>query len=404
MRTWMRLVVVAISFLALAVALVSAVSGQSASWEASFGSTHIEEGYSAQQTVDGGYILLGVTLSKGAGQTDFWLIKTNSAGEREWDQTFGGTMDDWGRGVKQTKDGGYILVGSTFSFGAGKADVWLIKTDTNGVKKWARVFGGAEVDLGYAVQQTTDGGYILIGYTESKGAGRADVWLIKTDSSGVKEWEKTFGGSQWDAGYSVQQTRDGGYILVGHTKSKGEGKSSDVWLIKADATGNKLWEKIYGGRQEDVGRWVEQTQDGGYILVGWTKSKGSGGADIWLVKTNASGVRQWEKTFGGVGNDWSRCVQQTQDGGYILLGSTASFTAEQSYDFWLIKTDATGNRQWDRMYGTPYWDRGRFLQQTRDGGYILIGYKFTVKEQRDHQLWLIKTDSSGQLKSKAQSS
>ncbi len=394
MRVCSRLLAVVVSLLALAVGLVSAASGQPASWEASFGGTHIEKGYSVQQAVDGGYILLGVTLSKGADQTDFWLIKTNSAGEMEWDQTFGGTMDDWGRGVKQTKDGGYILVGSTFSFGAGKADIWLIKTDANGVKKWARVFGGAEVDLGCAVQQTTDGGYILVGHTQSKGAGRADLWLIKTNSTGIKEWERTFGGSQWDAGYSVQQTRDGGYILVGHTKSKGEGKS-DVWLIKADATGNKLWEKIYGGRQEDVGRWVEQTQDGGYILVGWTKSKGSGGADIWLIKTNANGVKQWEKTFGGVGNDWSRCVQQTQDGGYILLGSTASFTAEQSYDFWLIKTDVNGNRQWDRMYGTPYWDRGRFLQQTNDGGYILIGYKFTVKDQRDHQLWVIKTDSSG---------
>jgi len=394
MRTWMRLVVVAILFQALGVALVVAASGQPASWEASFGGTYIEKGYSVQQTVDGGYILLGVTMSKGAGQTDFWLIKTNSAGEMEWDKTFGGTMDDWGRGVKQTRDGGYILVGSTFSFGAGKADVWLIKTDVNGVKKWARVFGGAEVDLGCAVQQTTDGGYILVGHTQSKGAGRADVWLIKTNSTGIKEWERTFGGSRWDAGYSVQQTHDGGYIVVGHTKSKGEGES-DVWLIKADASGNKLWERIYGGRQEDVGRWVKQTQDGGYILVGWTKSKGSGGADIWLIKTNAKGVRQWEKTFGGVGNDWSRCVQQTQDGGYILLGSTASFTAEQSYDFWLIKTDATGNSQWDRMYGTPYWDRGRFLDQTQDGGYVLTGYKFTLKEQRDYQLWVIKTDPSG---------
>jgi hypothetical protein len=394
MRGCKSLLSVVVSLLVAAVGLASAASAPSTSWEASYGGRHLEMGYSVQQTVDGGYILLGVTLSKGAGQTDFWLIKTNSVGEMEWDQTFGGTMDDWGRGVQQTKDGGYILVGSTFSFGAGKADVWLIKTDANGAKKWARVFGGAEVDLGYAVQQTTDGGYILIGYTQSKGAGRADVWLIKTSSTGSKEWERTFGGSQWDAGYSVQQTRDGGYILVGHTKSKGEGKS-DVWLIKTDATGNKLCEKVYGGKEEDVGRWVEQTQDGGYVLVGWTKSKGSGGADIWLVKTNANGVKQWEKTFGGNGNDWSRCVQQTQDGGYILLGSTASFTAEQSYDFWLIKTDANGNRQWDRMYGTPYWDRGRFLQQTRDGGYILIGYKFTVKEQRDHQLWLIKTDSSG---------
>jgi len=394
MRGCKSLLSVVVSLLVAAVGLASAASAPSTSWEASYGGRHLEMGYSVQQTVDGGYILLGVTLSKGAGRTDFGLIKTNSAGEMEWDQTFGGTMDDWGRCVRQTRDGGYILVGSTFSFGAGKADVWLIKTDANGVKKWARVFGGAEVDLGYAVQQTTDGGYILIGYTQSKGAGSADAWLIKTDSTGIKEWERTFGGSQWDAGYSVQQTRDGGYLLLGHTKSKGEGKS-DVWLIKTDGAGNKLWEKVYGGKEEDVGRWVEQTQDGGYVLVGWTKSKGAGGADIWLIRTNASGVRQWEKTFGGDGDDWGRCVQQTQDGGYILLGSTVSFTAEHSYDFWLIKVDANGKMLWDKTHGTPYWDRGRYVQQTKDGGYILIGFKFVPEERGDYQIWLIKTDPSG---------
>lgn len=390
-----RIVYLTIGIIVVGTACCIGAQTLSPSWEVSFGGPKFDKGYSVQQTTGGGYILLGTTLSKGAGQADFWLIKTDSNGAMLWDRTFGGKGDDWGRCVKQTADGGYILLGSTSSFGAGNADFWLIKTDQNGVKLWERVFGGANADLGYAVQQTQDGGYILVGYTQSKGAGSADVLLIKTSANGVKEWERTFGGNQWDAGYSVEQTHDGGYILLGHTKSMGAGKS-DIWLIKTSAHGERVWERVYGGKEDDVGRWVQQVKDGGYILVGSTKSQGAGGVDIWLIRTNANGVKQWERTFGGKGNDWGRCVEQTLDGGYILLGSTSSFGAEGSYDFWLIKTDANGNKEWEKTYGTAYWDRGRSLQQTQDGGYVLVGFKFSVeKGQGDYQLWLIKTNSSG---------
>jgi len=380
--------------LVAAICLGQAVLASPPFWETSYGGDRLEMGYSVQQTVDGGYILLGVTLSKGAGQRDAWLIKTDDKGKPLWDSTFGGGKDDWGRCVRQTVDGGYILAGSTFSLGAGQADAWLIKTDASGAKQWERVFGGSEVDLGCAVQQTDDGGYVLVGWTESKGAGSADAWLIKTNRNGLREWERTFGGGNWDAGYSVEQTSDGGYVLLGHTKSRGAGKS-DAWLIKTDARGNQLWETVYGGPDDDVGRWLRQTRDGGYILVGWTKSKGAGGADIWLIRTDADGTRQWERTFGGGGDDWGRCVQQTRDGGCILLGSTTSFNAEHSYDFWLIKVDGHGTKLWDKTFGTPYWDRGRHVEQTTDGGYVLIGYKFVFEERGDYQIWLIKTDSHG---------
>ncbi|MCK4393021.1 hypothetical protein KAX17_08960, partial [Candidatus Bipolaricaulota bacterium] len=188
-------------------------------------------GYSVQQTSDGGYILFGGTGSYGAGDGDFWLIKTDAHGNKEWERTFGGSESNWGWSAQQTSDGGYILLGCTESYGAGDGDFWLIKTDAQGNKQWQKTFGGSEDDQGHSVHQTSDGGYMFLGYTESYGAGSADFWLIKTDSQGNKQWDRTFGGSEDDGSISVQQTEDGGYILLGCTSSYGAG-GLDFWLIK----------------------------------------------------------------------------------------------------------------------------------------------------------------------------
>jgi hypothetical protein len=193
----------------------------------------------------------------------------------------GASLDE-GRSVQQTSDGGFIIVGYTASFGAG--DVWLIKTDADGNKLWDRTFGGSMVDRGYSVQQTSDGGFIIVGWTWSFGAGGPDVWLIKTDADGNKLWDRTFGGSDWDEGYSVQQTSDGGFILVGWTWSFGAG-GPDVWLIKTDADGNKLWDRTFGGSMVDRGFSVQQTSDGGFIIVGATTSFGAGDYDVLLIKS-----------------------------------------------------------------------------------------------------------------------
>ena len=255
-----------------------------------------------------------------------------------WEQTYGGTDEDWGYSVQQTQDGGYIITGRTESFGNGEGDVYLIKTDGSGNELWNKTFGGTSNDYGHSVQQTQDGGYIITGSTSSFGNFGYDVWLIKTDGSGNEQWNQTFGGTN---SYSVQQTQDGGYIITGSTQSF-VGVDYDVYLIKTDGSGNELWTKTFGETSNDFGLSVQQTSDGGYIMTGPTRSFGNGNNDFWLIKTDENGIEQWTKTFGGTDEDLGQSVQQTQDGGYIITGMTSSF-GNGSLDVYVIKTNQFGN-------------------------------------------------------------
>ena len=331
--------------------LISTLSGQG--WTRTFGGSSIDSGQSVQQTSDGGYIILGYTGSYGNVGYNFWLIKTDSEGIEEWNQIFDIGDIDYGLFVQETHDEGYILLGTTFSFLTDHSDVWLIKTDSQGEEEWNQTFGGSDDDFGNSVQQTTDGGYIIIGYTESYGNGDLDVWLIKTDSQGNEEWDQTFGGSQSDYGYSVKQIRDEGYVITGYTRSYEDDGEDDIHLIKTDPQGNELWSQTFGGSEIDYGFSVEQTTDDGYVITGSTGSYGNGLSDIWLIKTDSQGNEEWNQTFGGSENDTGTSVIQTTDGGYIIIGNTMSF-GNGVVDVWLIKTNSDGTLESFESSNNPY--------------------------------------------------
>jgi hypothetical protein len=337
-------------------------------WSKTFGGADYDVGYSVQQTSDGGYIVAGLTQSSGAGGKDVYLIKTDSSGIEQWCNTFGGTENDEGRSVQVAPDGGFIIAGYTLSFGAGDEDVYLIKTDTAGLEQWHQTFGGDATDIGNCVELTNDGGYVIAGNTQSFGVAYYDIYLIKTDSSGIEQWHRTYGHNYYDYGKAVQQTSDGGYIIVGSSYSFGA--SYDVYLIKTDSNGNMQWERFFGGVGWDEGYDVAQTADGGYILVGATFS--SADFDVYLIKTNCNGIEQWSRTFGGEGIDYGLSVEQAVDGGYIVSGLTQTDSL-MDLEVYLLKIDISGNELWEECIGGENDDEGLSLKQTSEGGYIIAG-------------------------------
>ena len=355
-------------------------------WGCTFGGEEADKTYDFQQTLDGGFIMTGWTGSFGMGQHDVWLIKTDTNGTEQWNRTFGGGSYDEGWAVLQT-DGGYLIAGETASYGSGSSDAWLIKTNSTGHELWNRTFGGAESsdDEAHAVVETPDGGYLVAGSTQPFVSAISDVWLIKTDSSGNEAWNKTVGGPAGDNAFSLQRTADNGYIIVGDTASYGSG-GSDVWLIKINASGHELWNSTFGGLNQDNGRSVNQTEDGGYIIAGYTMSYGAGDLDIWLIKADGMGHEQWNRTFGGASFDLGYAVEETSDGRFILAG-----TITEWYDknVWLIATNPTGTEEWREKVGGSSWDEVSAVHQTSDGSYLIAGATESYGAG-DYDAWLVK--------------
>lgn len=315
----------------------------------------------------------------------------------EWSNAYGGPNDDYARSVNVTRDGGYIVTGATASYGSGDYDVLLMKINSSGRVQWSAAFGGSDNEYGNCVQQTDDGGYIIAGDRSPVGGDDAtyDALLIKTDPEGNHQWNKTFGGSQGDLFHSVKQTKDGGYIISGWTRSPEFGAQyADAWLLKTDSQGNQTWSKIYGGPLHEEALSVQQTNDGEYILTGFTSSFGAGSNDAWLLKTSSNGTELWNKTFGGPNRDDADSGQPTRDGGYILAGHSASGDDLESWDVWLVKADSVGNLLWSKTYGGPNWDEARSVQETDDCGYIIAGQTESYGAG-DRDVWVIKTDSKG---------
>ncbi|MCD4706476.1 MAG: T9SS type A sorting domain-containing protein [Candidatus Sabulitectum sp.] len=311
-------------------------------WYKVIGREYSDRGYSIQITADGGYIITGSSeANAGSDALDVYLVRTDSNGDTLWTRTYGGSLKDEGECVVVTEDQGYMIAGYTYSYGAGDKDFYLIRTDSSGDTLWTKTYGGSGDDLAWSVAVVPDGGFIVSGRTKSYGAGSWDVWLLRIDADGEMIWNKTYGGGSWDSGLEVQCTPDGGFIVHGYTMSFGAG-NTDYYLLKTDASGNLLWSRTYGGSHYDNGTCIEQLPGGGYLLGGYTKSFGDTDGDFWIIRTDANGDSLWSQIYGGSGIEALNGMDLTLDGGYILAGKTRSYGSSSSVWLLRIEQDLTG--------------------------------------------------------------
>jgi uncharacterized delta-60 repeat protein len=347
-----------------------------AQWARTYGGIDFDRAFFVQQTSDGGYVAAGYTASGGAGISDFWVLKLSLAGVIEWQYAYGGSGDDVAYAVQETSDGGYVIAGYTYSFGAGESDYWIIKLTSEGDIEWQFTYGGIGDDAAYAIQETSDGGYIVAGYTRFFGASTSDTWILKLTSEGDIEWQHNYGGTGDDKAYSVQETGDGGYIVAGSTQYLSP-PGHDFWVLKLTSAGFFEWQRIYGGFGDDVAYYIQETSDEGYIVAGDSDSFGNKKSELWILKLTSIGEIEWESIYGGSDNDYLNCVQETSDGGYIVSGYTDSFGAGDS-DILALKLSSTGDIEWQRTYGGSEEDVAYYIQETSDGGYVAAGYTDSI--------------------------
>lgn len=322
--------------------LVKTNSSGDTVWTKTFGGVNDENSSCVHQTNDGGYIIFGETDSFDPTYWKAWLIKTDAFGDTIWTSLLGENRHYFIQSGIELLGGNLIFVGYTKASGAGQEDIWLVKTNESGDIIWTETFGGARNDLSTAIQQTNDGGFIIAASTNSFGAGNYDIWLIRTNADGDTIWTRTYGGTDTDHASDVKQTDDNGFIIAGSTRSFGHVNNyNDAWLIKTDFNGDTIWTKTFGGDVHDGALSVQQTSDGGYIIVGGLGID-SFNRDVWLIKTNSSGDTLWTKTFGGGNWDIGRSIEPTNDGGYVICGDFYS-SASNNYDIWLLKTEPFPN-------------------------------------------------------------
>jgi hypothetical protein len=351
---------------------------ESVIFEKRLGGHEIDNGNDIIMTEDGGFLIAGYTFSKGAGKADAYLVKCNTRGDIEWDKTYGWGENDQVFSVSRTGDRGYIAGGRSESFSEGGRDVYVIKVDNDGDKEWEKIFGGEKEDEANCVIQTMDGGYLVAGMTFSSGAGGGDVYLLKLNKNGELEWEKTYGGKAKDFANHVEQTDDGGFIVAGFG-----GEKQDIYVLKLDEHGNVVWEKMLGGNNFDVGNCIISTADKGYVIAGITQPEAGGKVDVYIVKLNNKGDVRWEREIGGKTHSGSQGVKQLEDGGYIVVGTTKN--NENGIDnVFLLELDPEGNTRWMKTFGGKHIAYGNAVVSPRPGLYVFTGYIYTKKNKEDY--------------------
>jgi len=335
------------------------------------------------------------------GYEDFWVLKLDSLGALQWKKLYGGSDLEEAFSIQLTSDGGYVVAGfaksndGDVSGHQGDFDAWVVKLDSAGEMQWQKCLGGTGWEDALDIQQTAEGGYIVAGRSGTPNGdvtvnhGSLDFWVVKLSNTGQIEWQKSLGGSFLDLAHSVSQTSDGGYIVAGGSNSPDGDVSnvhgnSDYWVVKLNFEGKIEWQKALGGTGTERANDIHQTQDGGYIVIGQSRSHNGdvsgnhGGFDYWVVKLNGTGAIEWQKALGGSGEDYGRAIEQTDDNGYVAIGLAGSFDGDVlgndgGADFWVVKLSETGEIQWQKTLGGSMAETGHAVKQTKDGGFILAG-------------------------------
>jgi len=355
------------------------------------GTPNQEIAYEIIQSSDGGYTCIGATGDFDKEEQDsIYLVKTDVYGNREWIQIYTGGE---GRSIIVTADGGYAILGDSVR-DDGNSNLYLIKVDATGNLQWGRTYGDTtEVDKGYRITITDDGNYILIGTNQNRRGGQQgiDMYIIKTDTQGNIIFDRKYGltGLNNTVG-GVLENNTGNFIWCG-TASRFIGSSLDMRVVLADEEGDLIWDYFFGGDGSEFGFDIQQLSDGGYIIAGSTDSQGAGLADAWLVRLNADGIEQWNKTFGGDQNDYAYAVSSTSDGGFILTGRTESFSGNS--DVFVVKTDSQGNEEWFKTYGGTKFDIGSDILVDPEG-YVILG---TFEFENNTMMGIIKTNATGEI-------
>ena len=391
-------------------------------WQKSLGGTSDDEAYSIWQTSDQGYIVAGSSesddgnVSGNNGNKDCWIVKLDSQGIIQWETNIGGSNNDTVHDIIQTVDGGFIVGAFSSSSDGdvsennGMRDFWIVKLNMSGSIEWENNIGGSSDDILESIIQSSDGGYVAVGFSSSDEFGingQSDAWIIKLNESGVFQWETNLGGSQRDIAFSVDQTTDQGYIIAGYTETNDNKR--DMWITKLDAIGDFSWERSFVGTDNEEAESIEQTSDGGYIISGYSESddgdigENKGGNDAIIIKTDMAGNMQWKKIFGGTGSEGINDIHQTNDGGYIAIGSSSSNDVDVednngATDFWIIRLEPDGSIVWQKNMGDEGNDYAFSIQQTIDGGFIAAGTWYTnitgsgEGTTGDFDYWVIKLE------------
>ena len=418
------------------------------------GGAFTEYAQSIRNTSDGGYIVAAYSNSSANGDVtatnhsigyDYWIIKLDHYGNISWNKLLGGNSNEIAYDIQPTSDGGYIVAGSSQSTASGDVtgtnhgsseDYWIVKLNAAGNITWNKLLGGNASDEAYSIQQTSDGGYIVAGYSYSSangdvtginhGAAQRDYWIVRLDSGGNISWNKLLGGSSEDIVSGIQQTTDGGYIVAGYSNSSANGNVTgtnhgdvDCWVVKLDGSGNITWNKLIGGNMFDYAYTIQQTSDGGYILAGSSATSQNGdvtstihgGSDFLIFKLDAAGNISWNKLLGGNAGEAAYSIQQTTDGGYIVAGTSSSSVSGNvsganrgNDDGWIVKLDASGNITWNKLFGGNNYEGINSIRQTPDGGFIVAGYSnssanndVTEANHGGYDCWIIRLDANGNI-------